>query len=1055
MSTGNQETAHAITIESPPHAITFEEVAKQLKTDVDKGLSATEAKKRLGEYGPNVLEGGQSVKAWKVLAKQLANAMILVLVLAMILSYATKDWIEGGVLAGVIALNVFVGFYQEYNAEKTMESLKSLSSPTASVIREGRLLYIPSMEVVPGDIVELKTGDVVPADLRMIPETLNFEADEALLTGESLPVPKNASSVLGVEVGLGDRINLAFSSTTVTRGRGRGIVIGTGMETAIGAIARSLQGKKSRKPNRSLSRKKHGPLQPAKGLVLRTWDAIGKFLGLTVGTPLQRKLAKLAYLLLGCAVILAIIVFGANKFHVPHEVVIYAISLAIAIIPESLPAVLTITFSVGMSRMVKRKVIVRKLDSLESLGGVTNISSDKTGTITQGKMITRKFWLPSLGVYSVENTADASDPTSGTIRHESEPPKLGEKIDGESAKRYNLDLISSQISVELLVRICALCNVATVRYDEETKEWQATGDPTEIALQVFAHRFDSGKKQLLGRGWAQEAEFPFDSEIKRMSVVFREVETEAIHVFTKGAVERILDLCTSYGVDGTELERGMTEDYKKVIMDQVEELAGQGLRVLALARRSIPSRENWKEVQRDEVERDLTFVGLAGLYDPPRLESRDAIRLCKQAGIKVHMLTGDHRLTAAAIAREVGIIPAYTGRLSKEEIDSLVMTATEFDSLSDSEIDALPTLPVVIARCAPTTKVRMIQALHRRGLYCAMTGDGVNDSPSLKQADVGIAMGLGGSDVAKSASDIVLTDDNFASIVNAIEEGRRMFENIQKFVLHLLVGNVGEVILLVIGLAFRDEDDFSTFPLAPLAILWINMLTSSFPAFGLSLEPAGTDIMKRPPHDNKAGVFTWEIIVDMLVYGIIMGGCAIGTFTIIVYGVGDGVLGRNCNTSYNDSCDAVFRARGAVFALIVWLILLSAWEFKSIRRSVFRLKSRRDDGEGNGSPWAFFKDLYENKFLFWAVAIGFVSVFPAIYIPKLNTSVFKHKPITWEWALPVASVFLFVAGVEAWKAVKRRTGWFEAGRGMYVSNQLDRFLSTETKASDLGSGKAV
>ncbi|KAF3928507.1 hypothetical protein ABW20_dc0109755 [Dactylellina cionopaga] len=1039
MSSNNTETK--ITFTSPPHALPFENVAAELKTDVDKGLSAVEAKKRLDQYGQNILEGGEGVQIWKVLFKQLTNAMILVLIFAMILSYATKDWIEAGVITGVIVLNVSVGFYQEYNAEKTMESLKGLSSPIAAVLRDGNIVHIPSMEVVPGDIVELKTGDGVPADIRMIPETLNFEADEALLTGESLPVAKSASTVLDADVGLGDRINLAFSSTTVTKGRGRGIVVGTGMETAIGAIAKSLQGKKRRKPNRSLSRKKHGPLQPAKGLVLRTWDTVGKFLGLTVGTPLQRKLAKLAYFLFGCAVILAIIVFGANKFNIPHEVVIYAISLAIAIIPESLLAVLTITFSVGMRRMVQRKVIVRKLDSLESLGGVTNISSDKTGTITQGKMITRKFWIPSLGVYSVENTAEASDPTSGDIRHESEAPKLGEKGDEGSSKQYNLDLVSSQNAVKIFARICALCNVATVRYDEEKKQWQATGDPTEIALQVFAHRFDAGKKQLLAQGWDQQAEFPFDSDIKRMSVVFREPESESntFHAFTKGAVERILDLCTTYGIDGD--EHKMTEEYKETIMTQVEELAGQGLRVLALAKRSISDCENWKEVDRADVEQDLTFIGLAGLYDPPRLESKDAIRLCKQAGIKVHMLTGDHRLTAAAIAREVGIIPGYTGRLSKEEIDSLVMTASEFDKLSDEEIDQLPTLPVVIARCAPDTKVRMIQALHRRGLYCAMTGDGVNDSPSLKQADVGIAMGLGGSDVAKSASDIVLTDDNFASIVNAIEEGRRMFDNIQKFVLHLLVSNIAEVILLIIGLAFRDEDDFSTFPLAPLSIIWINMLTSSFPAFGLGLEPANSEIMRRPPHDNKKGVFTWEIIVDMLVYGIIMGGCMIGTFTIIVYGVGNGDLGHNCNTAYNDSCDLVFRARGAVFVTTVWLILLSAWEFKSIRRSVFRLDPEDEH------PFPLFKDIYHNRFLFWAVAIGFVSVFPVLYIPKLTTNFFKHKGISWEWSLPIVSVVVFIFFVEAWKFCKRKLHWFEADRGMYSSNQLDRFLSTETRYS--------
>ncbi|KAK6539213.1 Na+ ATPase [Orbilia ellipsospora] len=1040
-------TETKITFTLPPHAQTFEDVASDLKTDVDRGLSVIEAKKRLAQYGSNIIEGDEGVHIWKVLFKQLTNAMILVLVFAMVLSYATKDWIEAGVITGVIILNVSVGFYQEYNAEKTMESLKNLSSPTASVIRDGNLVHIPSMEVVPGDIIELKTGDVVPADLRMIPETLNFEADEALLTGESLPVAKGALFTLDAEVGLGDRTNLAFSSSTVTKGRGRGIVIATGMETAIGAIAKSLQGKKDRKPNRSLSRKKHGPLQPAKGLVLRTWDAIGSFLGLTVGTPLQRKLAKLAYVLFACAVILAIIVFGVNKFDIPHEVVIYAISLAIAIIPESLLAVLTITFSVGMRRMVKRKVIVRKLDSLESLGGITNISSDKTGTITQGKMITRKFWIPSLGVYSVENTAEANDPTSGDIRHESEPPRLGEKASGEDRKRYNLDLISSQPAVGTFARICALCNVATVRYDRDTSKWQATGDPTEIALQVFAHRFDAGKQQLLGLGWNQEAEFPFDSDIKRMSVVFRGPDSKpnTVEVFTKGAVERILDLCDTYGIDNERYE--MTGEFREVIMAQVEELAGLGLRVLALAKRSIPTSKNWKQVDRDDVEQDLMFIGLAGLYDPPRLESKDAIKLCKQAGIKVHMLTGDHRLTAAAIAREVGIIPGYTGRLSREEVDSLVMTASDFDKLTDEEIDLLPTMPVVIARCAPDTKVRMIKALHRRGLYCAMTGDGVNDSPSLKQANVGIAMGLGGSDVAKSASDIVLTDDNFASIVNAIEEGRRMFDNIQKFVLHLLVANVAEVILLIIGLAFRDEDGFSTFPLAPLSIIWINMLTSSFPAFGLGLEPANSEIMHRPPHNNKKGVFTWEIVVDMLVYGIIMGACMIGTFTIIVYGVGGGDLGHNCNTSYNDSCDLVFRARGAVFVTTVWLILLSAWEFKSIRRSLFRL-----DPE-DSHPFPLFKDIYNNKFLFWAVAIGFVSVFPVLYIPKLTTNFFKHKGIGWEWSLPIVSVVIFIFGVEAWKFCKRKLYWFEADRGVYGSNQLDRFLSTDTRFSGT-TGKA-
>jgi Na+-exporting ATPase len=359
--------------------------------------------------------------------------------------------------------------------------------------------------------------------------------------------------------------------------------------------------------------------------------------------------------------------------------------------------------------------------------------------------------------------------------------------------------------------------------------------------------------------------------------------------------------------------------------------------------------------------------------------------------------------------------------------------------MTDAEIDAMPTLPFVVARCAPATKTRMIDALHRRGMYCAMTGDGVNDGPSLQAANVGIAMGMAGSDVAKSASDILLTDDNFASIVNAIEEGRRMFDNIQKFILHLLTSNVGEVILLVVGLAFQDQAGFSVFPLSPLQILWINMLTSSFPAFGLGRERAASDILRRPPHDTKKGVFTWQIIVDMLVYGTIMGVLCLLTFIIIIYGPGPDTLGHDCNRNYSESCHTVFRARAAVFAELTWLILISAWEFKSLRNSLFNLDPSHSenasvDPEANPDgptkshsarpTLSILSDIYENKFLFYAVVIGAASVFPAVYIPGLNTKVFKHTGISWEWGLSCGSVVLFVAGVEAWKATKRWTGWF-------------------------------
>lgn len=359
--------------------------------------------------------------------------------------------------------------------------------------------------------------------------------------------------------------------------------------------------------------------------------------------------------------------------------------------------------------------------------------------------------------------------------------------------------------------------------------------------------------------------------------------------------------------------------------------------------------------------------------------------------------------------------------------------------MTNDEIDALTELPLVIARCAPDTKTRMIEALRRRGFYMAMTGDGVNDAPSLSSADVGIAMGLAGSDVAKGAAKIVLTDDKFNSIVSAIREGRRMFDNIQKFVLHLLTSNVGEVILLIAGLGFQDSSGQSVFPLSPLQILWVNMLTSSFPAFGLGREKPSSEIMQRPPHKIKWGVFTPQVMVDMVVYGIIMGTCTILTFVIIIYGLNDGRLGHECNarynnTSYESSCEPVFRARAAVFAELTWLILISAWEFKSLRRSMFRL-----DPTSN-SRFPFFKDVYENKFLFWSVMIGAVSVFPAVYIPYLNTRVFKHTGITWEWALSFGAIFIFVLGIEAWKAAKRHFRWFEAGSDDDMEHRRTRKL---------------
>lgn len=603
-----------------------------------------------------------------------------------------------------------------------------------------------------GDIVQLAVGDMVPADLRLF-DGINASTDEALLTGESMPISKHPDALFtSRDMAVGDRTNMAYSGSIMTRGRATGIVISIGMDTEVGKIAQLLRDNTLQAENASI--------------YTRVWKrfkrSFDQVLGL-VGTPLQVKLSKFALLLFALAIILAIIVFSANKWHIQGEVLIYGICVAVAVIPESLIAVLTITVAVGTKSMAKGNVIVRKLQALEAVGGVTNICSDKTGTLTQGKMIARKAWIPGTGTLAVHDTNSPFDPNSGLVQ-----------IGGKDIQPNNLE---NSAGLTTFLHTISLCNLSSV-YNPDTKlstegshdskggDWVAVGEPTEIALHVLAIRFNSGKRSVIeNNGLELVSEFPFDSAIKRMTVVYKRAGSEHVAAYSKGATESMLPLLS------------IDDDMKQEIRAKVDRMAGEGLRVLCIAHKTLSPETLNNLPDRTELEQDLDFVGLVGLYDAPRMETAGAVRKCHMAGITVHMLTGDHIKTATAIAYEVGILGNLTPNVRASKV---VMGADEFDKMTDDEIDAVEALPLVIARCSPSTKVRMVEAMHRRGAYCVMTGDGVNDSPALKRADVGIAMGKNGSDVAKAAADMVLTDDDFASVVKAVEEGRRLFDNIQK-----------------------------------------------------------------------------------------------------------------------------------------------------------------------------------------------------------------------------------------------------------------------------------
>lgn len=770
------------------------EVIDELKSSVAHGLSSQEAKKRLEEYGYNQLSSKGKRTFLQMFLAQFKSFMIVILLIAAAVSGVVgvmegEGLMDTYIILGILLVNAIIGAAQERKAESSLEALKNLSAPLTKVFRNGVVSEIATRELVPGDIVILETGAVIPADLRLI-ESVNLKIQESAMTGESVPVEKNTDALAGNEIPLGDRTNMAFSSGMVTYGRGRGIVDATGMKTEVGKIANLLQNTVDTET-------------PMK----RQLEHLGKVLGIAA--------------LVICGVIFLVgILYGNSVIHM----FMTAVSLAVAAIPEGLPAISTVVLAIGVQRLVKRNAIIRTLPSVETLGSATVICSDKTGTLTQNKMTV-------VEAYANHKTVSFRDGAEVKLNSEQHD----------------------------LLTIAVLCADAHLRILENGQH-ETTGDPTETALISIGLNFNLNKDELELK-YPRVAEIPFDSERKRMTTVNR-FSDKKLHVNVKGGLDEMLSVCTRIVVEGQ--IKPLSADDREKITGINEKMANQALRVLAMAYKEIKEVPDHAGI--DELESDLIFVGLLGMIDPARPEVIEAVAKCTAAGIRPVMITGDHKITAMAIAREIGIF---------REGD-IAISGTELEKISENDLDRDVHKYSVYARVAPEHKVRIVKAWQKRNDVVAMTGDGVNDAPALKQADIGAAMGIVGTDVAKGASDMILTDDNFATIVAAVEEGRRIYDNILKAIQFLLSTNVGEIFLLLVTSIFNMG-----LPLLPIHILWVNLVTDSLPALALSVDPAEDNIMQRKPRKSKKGFMTRGMIWRVMYQGIMT-----GTLPLIAYTVG-------------------------------------------------------------------------------------------------------------------------------------------------------------------------
>jgi Ca2+-transporting ATPase len=881
-----------------------DDVIDYWKSHRDEGLTTKEVRSRLERHGYNELLARPSKSRWQILISQFQDFMVLVLLGATLISALLGEYADAATILVIVIINAVLGYIQEYRAEQSIEVLQKMAAPVATVIRNGMSQQVPARSLVPGDILVLETGQKVAADARLV-ECQLLEVEEAALTGESIPVRKKVPSLAMENSPLGDRKNMVFSSTTVTRGRGKAVICATGMSTEVGQIA---------------------------GMI----EAID-----TTATPLEKRLEHLGKKLVwGCLVVcLLVVVTGVLKGESFFLMCMAGISLAVAAIPEGLPAIVTVALALGVQRMIRRNAIVRKLPAVETLGCVTVICSDKTGTLTQNVMTAKAVYV---------------------CDKEYEIDGLGYDIDGRFLQNNRQVSLHDDKQLELCLRIGVYCNNSVLKRNNVTisgiwrkkaAEFTIEGDPTEGALIIAGAKAGIWRSDL-EKTAKRHYEIPFEPERRRMSVFYEERDHTWI-LYTKGAVDTILDLCSFQETISGPIT--LVDEAKQIILAANEQMTDKALRVLALAYRKVNSLPDDQDAA-DKLESDLVFVGLIGMIDPPRESAKQSIRICSQAGIKTVMITGDHPNTAVAIAQELTMYQAGTSK---------VLTGLELDKLSDKEFKKVVNEVIVYARVSPSHKLRIVRALKQRGHIVAMTGDGVNDAPAIKEADIGIAMGQTGTDVAKEASAMILTDDDFATIVAAVEEGRGIYDNIRKFIRYLLACNIGEVLTMFVAALIGIP-----LPLLPVQILWVNLVTDGLPAMALGVDNHDKNIMFRPPRFPGESVFSRGLSRKIMARGLQIGLSTLAVFSYAYFIKDDLVL-----------------ARTMAFTTLVFCQLFHVFDCRSEMSSIMEI--------------GFFTNIY----LIGAVSCSVIMQLSVLYIPVLRT-VFATVPL-----LPADwSIVLIVSG---------------------------------------------